>query len=245
MQKSIVNKVITNKNYNNSISLSYVLYYIMNDYNKLRRSKIVLFSECLNKWETPNEDKINENIKFRLTQIFDILNSFMEMSYVKNILKYIPINFAYSHEYACQEIEKSCYNKTIKEAQNHNIRCVWTNDMFVKLYHSMCYKVATNIDVNSSVQSNYVINKIEKKTIDLFSIANRPSQELCPDKYKNILKKINNRTNLKRNIKSSELYKCGKCKRNQCTTERRYNRSLDEGVNLMVHCLFCGHSWCS
>lgn len=243
--KSSVKSVIANKNYDSSISLSYVLYYIMNDYNTLRRSKIVLFSECLNRWNTVKEDRINERIKYKLTKIFDILNKIMDIKYVKLILNYIPVDMAYSHEYACREIEKSCYNKSIKEAQNHNIRCVWTNDMFVKLYHSVCYKVATNIDINSSVQSNYIMNKIENKKIDLFSIANRPSQELCPNKYEKILKKINNRSNLKRNIKFSELYKCGKCKRNQCTTERRYNRSLDEGVNLMVHCLFCGHSWCN
>ena len=245
MQSICVNEIITNTDYNNSSSLSYVLYYVLGNYNNLRRSKLVLFSQCLNYWNTDESDKKNEKIKYRLTKIYQLLVNNMDSEFAMSILQFIPCEISYSRELACQTIEKSCYNKSIKDALNHNIRCVWSNDMFVKLYHSICYKVATNIDKHSPVKSDYIINKIMKNNIKLYLIANRPSQELCPSKYKNILKKINNRTNLKRNIKFSELYKCGKCKRNQCTTERRYNRSLDEGVNLMVHCLFCGHSWCN
>ena len=125
----------------------------------------------------------------------------------------------------------------------HNIRCVWSEPKFVNLYHNICYKLAINLDSDSCVKSESIKKKIINQEVQLQDVANMSSKELCPKKYEKIDQKINKRTNLERKIKFSELYKCSKCKRNQCTTERRYARSLDEGTDLTVHCLFCGHNW--
>ena len=54
-------------------------------------------------------------------------------------------------------------------------------------------------------------------------------------------KNLENNNEIK--IKYSELYRCNKCKRNQTKTERRYARSLDEGIDLTIICLFCGKRW--
>ena len=99
------------------------------------------------------------------------------------------------------------------------------------------------MDSQSCINSDYIKNKILNNDVDLQNVANMKSKELCPKKYEKIEKKINQRNNLERKIKYSELYKCRKCKRNQCTTERRYARSIDEGVDLTVTCVFCSHSW--
>ena len=93
------------------------------------------------------------------------------------------------------------------------------------------------------MNSDSIKKKILNKDVNLQEVANMSSKELCPKKYEKIDQKINKRTNLELKIKFSELYKCSKCKRNQCTTERRYARSLDEGTDLTIHCLFCSHSW--
>ena len=148
-----------------------------------------------------------------------------------------------SKEYISEQLEKGCLNRAIKKAKEYNIRCIWSNPKFIDIYHSICYKVTINIDKNSSIKSDYIINKIINQDINLTDIANMKSKDLCPEKYVHIDEKMFKRTNLKRKIKFSELYRCKKCKRNQTTTERRYNRSLDEGVNLTIKCLFCGNTW--
>ena len=38
-------------------------------------------------------------------------------------------------------------------------------------------------------------------------------------------------------------HKCSKCKENKCTIVPRFNRSLDEGVNLTVTCMNCSFEW--
>ena len=149
----------------------------------------------------------------------------------------------FSKEFITKCIERGCLNRAIEKAKSYNIRCIWSNNKFLDLYHSICYKVACNIDSNSVVESNYILKKILKHEVDFKNIANMTSKELCPDKYGQIDDRINKRTNLEIKVKYSELYRCRKCKQNKTTTERRYNRSLDEGVNLTIHCTNCYHSW--
>ena len=150
----------------------------------------------------------------------------------------------YTKEYIVRNLERGCLNRAIEKARVYNIRGVWSNENFTNLYHSICYKVSSNLDKNSAVNSCYIRDKILDKTYKISEIPNLTSIDLCPQKYEKITQKINKRINLEQKKKYSELYRCRKCKLNQTTTERRYNRSLDEGTNLTIHCIHCGYSWC-
>lgn len=227
----------------NSLSMKY---YENDKYNDVRRCKLILFSHCIGhndkflqthlKKEIDKKRKKETN-KFLLlcnvpVQSIDIINEYLYHVYStkEDIVKYL---------------ERGCLMRSIEKAKTHNIRCVWSNDKFVSLYHSICYKVSSNLDPNSCIQSDYILKKIFNNDVNLVNIANMTSKELCPKKYEQISEKVNKRTNFERKVKFSEMYRCRKCKRNQTTTERRYNRSWDEGVNLTIHCLFCGYSWCA
>jgi DNA-directed RNA polymerase subunit M/transcription elongation factor TFIIS len=146
-------------------------------------------------------------------------------------------------KYIIKYLERGCLNRAIERAKIYNIRCIWSNDKFINLYHSICYKIAVNIDKNSCINSDYILNKILNNEVDPLKIANMSSKDLCPKKYEKIEEKMQKRINLERKFKFSEMYTCRKCKRKQTTTERCYNRSLDEGVNLTIRCLFCENSW--
>jgi DNA-directed RNA polymerase subunit M/transcription elongation factor TFIIS len=199
--------------YPNAISLN-MKYYDKETFNYIRRCKLILFSHCLGDNKT-----------------FDKLNIIIENT------------IQLTKEHIVKYLERGCLNRAIKKAKTYNIRCVWANEKFIDVYHSICYKVACNIDPTSSVESDYIFKKIINNEVNLNDVANMTSKELCPKKYEVFNKKINKRVNIERKIKYSELYRCSKCKRNQTTTERRYARSLDEGVDLTINCVFCGHSW--
>ena len=142
-------------------------------------------------------------------------------------------------------VENSCLNESIRKSNEHDVHCVWSNNQFANIYHNICYQIFTNLDYDSGIFSKSLIKKIENNKINLHKIAKMNCKELCPEKYKEIEEKISKRNNIKKNLKYSELYHCRKCKKNQCTVEKRFNRSLDEGVNLTINCLFCGYSWCA
>jgi DNA-directed RNA polymerase subunit M/transcription elongation factor TFIIS len=211
------------------------------EYNRLRIAKLILISDSLgNKEFFDKNDKLNITHKYRKKKI--IAKYLASFKNTNDILGYI-FEHIKTRENITLQIESSCYNKTIKLANKNNITVDWACVLFVNIYNIICYKIASNIDPNSIVNSNFILDKIINDNIDLDNIASMPSRTLCPERYIEIDEKINKRNNLEIKIKFSELYKCKRCKKNQTTTERRYARSLDEGVDLTITCHFCGNKW--
>lgn len=229
----------------NSVSLNYKEFY-NNSYNAVRRSKIILFNECL--FNIDNDKKnIEKKTKLaRYNTMFKIIDNILtKYTYNKKSISTI-LNYYSNIYYICnisKKLEISCLNNAITKANKYNIRPIWESEQFALLYHGICYRVSVNLDEYSIVKSGYLKNKILSNVFNIYNISSMTSSQLCPHKNQNIKKKIDKRSNIIINLKYSELYRCKKCKRNQTTTERRYNRSLDEGVNLTITCTFCGHQW--
>ena len=225
-----------------SDSLDYNTFYKDEKYNNIRRCKLLLLGQCLGKNESiiSSFDSIILNNKKR--KITKRLSSVF-MCDINDII----IDYLYASKKRTdlvKNLEIGCINRAISQSKKFNIRCIWNNNAFVDLYNEICYKLAVNLDVDSPVKSDYLIKMILNNKIDASDAANLSSRDMCPKLVEKIENRISLRTNLERKIKYSELYRCKKCKRNQCTTERLYNRGLDEGVSLMISCGYCGNSWC-
>lgn len=216
-------------------------YYTDTNYNEIRRNKLMLFSDCLGDTNADFTKQIYD------TKTNNMKNNLMSWNIINPIAALITsyvINFTVTKKNIVKNLEKGALTRTITKSNQHNIRCIWTNPKFMGLYNDICYKIATNIDPQSSIKSNFIRNKLLTGEIKAYKVAKMTSKELCPVKYLKIDQKIHQRNNLQQNHKYSTLYKCKKCKRRQCKTERRYNRSLDEGVNLTIVCTFCHYEWC-
>lgn len=140
-------------------------------------------------------------------------------------------------------IELSCYNETIKKANELLIYQSWVNSKFVYLYQLYCSKVTKNLDYDSEVKSYYLINKVINDDLDILNIANMTSEELCPEKSLSIKNTISLRNNQQLKIKTSTLYKCRNCGHKQVSIREFQARSLDEGTNLSLTCTFCNYNW--
>lgn len=142
-----------------------------------------------------------------------------------------------------EKIEKSCLQYCFDKTNEFNIPPKWSSDIFTDLYTSVCAKIGSNIDQYNSVKNPYLTNQILEGKVDIDKLPRMTSQELYPEKYKEVITKLEESKNVKKTIKASVMYRCRICKQNKCTVENRYNRSLDEGVNLTITCMNCGHQW--
>jgi DNA-directed RNA polymerase subunit M/transcription elongation factor TFIIS len=140
-------------------------------------------------------------------------------------------------------IELSCYLETINKADELLIYQSWNNEKFKYLYQLFCNKITKNLDIESEVKSDYLINKILNNELDIMKLALMSSDELCPDKSKNIKENLNLRNNQHLNIKTSTLYKCKNCGKKEVKIQEYQGRSLDEGSNLSLTCNFCNYNW--
>jgi len=140
-------------------------------------------------------------------------------------------------------IELSCYNTTVKKSNELLIYISWNNTKFTYLYQLFCNKITKNIDINSEVNDNYLVNKIINDEINILTIAELHSDELCPIKSNNIKQNLKLRNSQKLNYKTSTLYSCRNCKKRKVQIREYQGRSLDEGSNLSLTCVFCNFHW--
>jgi len=140
-------------------------------------------------------------------------------------------------------IEQSCYNASIKKSNELLIYINWENSKFNYLYQLFCNKVTKNIDPNSEVKDDYLINQIINNEIDILTIADLPSDKLCPNKSNDIKQNLRIRNQQKLNYKTSTLYVCRNCGKRETQIKEYQGKSLDEGSNLSLTCLFCTFHW--
>jgi transcription elongation factor S-II len=141
---------------------------------------------------------------------------------------------------ASTNIEKGIFNWTIQHASKNNIVKKWSNPFFITLYIDRLRSVYINLkkpDVSSAVTSG----NIKPQELAFMS-----HQEICPDKWKQLIedKKVRDKQKYEPNIEAStDNFTCNKCKSKKCTYYQLQTRSADEPMTTFVTCLECGKRW--
>ncbi len=143
----------------------------------------------------------------------------------------------------CKKIERECYNSTIDKAYEDNIITSWDIEAFCNLYHAACYKITSNLELGGIVSNPNFANKLLNGDIDICNLSKLSSQQLYPEKYDKIMKRVEMCKNVSQTIKTSMMYKCEKCGESKCTLENIMTRSADEGISIKLDCINCGNSW--
>ena len=141
------------------------------------------------------------------------------------------------------DIELSCYNSCIKQSNKLLIYINWKNTKFNYLYQLYCNKITKNLDSDSEVGENYLIDKVVNGEIDLKNIADMTSDKLCPTKSENIKQNLILRNSQKLNYKTSTLYTCRNCGKKEVIIRMVQIKSCDEGQSIGLKCVFCAYNW--
>jgi DNA-directed RNA polymerase subunit M/transcription elongation factor TFIIS len=95
-------------------------------------------------------------------------------------------------------------------------------------------------EIIKSLQENKILIK-DNETAK--NIAFMKDEELNPEKYQEVLKKKEIEEYKKNEVKSSDTYKCSKCKKSKCKITEKQTRAGDEPATTFVECLHCGHKF--
>lgn len=140
------------------------------------------------------------------------------------------------------QLEAAIYAEAHSRAKHNGIVCLWDSDDFLDIYNVTSYKATSNLDAdivkNATLADQFITGQISAK-----QLATSTSQELFPQMYTEVIAKMMASRAVNQTIRTSSMYKCGKCKSSKCLISSLYNRSLDEGVNLQVTCQVCQHRW--
>jgi DNA-directed RNA polymerase subunit M/transcription elongation factor TFIIS len=140
------------------------------------------------------------------------------------------------------KIESGCLRHAHEKAMENDTIVNWENDSFADIYHSICFRITTNLDPEL-VHNEAFCHRILSGEIPYDSLSKLSSQEIFPEQYKDVMEKMNKSKQVSTAVKTSSLYRCGRCKENKCIIESVINRSIDEGASIKVTCANCGMWW--
>lgn len=146
----------------------------------------------------------------------------------------------------CQDMEVGIYNWVIEDCGSKRIARNWNNPRFIKMYLEKARSVISNIDAQSYIKNAKLVDRLKEKEFYPHDIAFMKPENVCPDKWTSsvdaMMKKYQNAYENKATA-MTDLFKCGKCKKRECTFYELQTKSGDESTTIFIRCINCGHSW--
>ena len=175
----------------------------------------------------------------------ELLKSKLENKFRHIIFKILMDKKKFSEE-ICRRIELSIYNFTIEKCNTLFVFSHWDNKEFTHFYINKAKSIISNLCSDYGVK-NVDINKIMKnKKFNIDRVAYMSYNELYPKNWQLILdEKIKNEQLIKDSsvLNVTDMFTCGKCKKNKCSYFELQTRSADEPMTTFVTCLECGNKW--
>lgn len=138
-----------------------------------------------------------------------------------------------------KNLEKGIFNYSIKEATRRKISKKWNDQQFIRIYNCHLYSVMSNLTPE-------IINLVNQNIIKSHTIAFMTHQELCPQKWSEMINLKSKRDKNKFEstmTAATDVFTCGKCKSNQCTYYQMQTRSADEPMTVFICCCVCFNRW--
>lgn len=141
--------------------------------------------------------------------------------------------------------DKSKVNKIEKSIYDYTINYCNVNDMknYINIiYTDKFYDLYNNI--NGNIKNNYILNEINNNnTFNIENIAYLKPDEIFPDNWEAIKKRLNLIKDKQKNMATTNIFTCKKCKQKKCTVFQMQTRSADEPMTTFVNCIVCNNTW--
>ena len=145
-----------------------------------------------------------------------------------------------------KDLEIGIFNWTIDFADAKQVIKNWENEQFKKIYINKCVSILSNLD-NKSYLKNLNLNKnVKNKNFLPHEVPYLETYRIYPEKWNHIIDDIHKKEEAvknNKNISTTDQFKCGKCKKRECSYYELQIRSADESAPLFITCLNCGAHW--
>lgn len=145
-----------------------------------------------------------------------------------------------------QLLEKGIYNYVIDKCNTSAIIPIWDNSEFIDIYVSKSKSLYSNLNTKCYVGNKGLLEKIKKKTVNVYEVAFWDAYKLYPEKWNDIIEeKTKMEKILKDSLKESatDLFQCPRCHKRKTIYCEVQTRSSDEPMTKFITCLECGCKW--
>ena len=143
-------------------------------------------------------------------------------------------------------IEKGIFNNTIIYSNKKGIIKQWDNIFFKKIYIMKAISVYSNLNPESYIGNERFIERLKSNEFQPYNIASMEPLQVFPEIWKPIYDEKEKRNKALYEVNkdmATDIFKCGRCHKKECTYYQLQTRSADEPMTTFVTCLNCGKRW--
>ena len=149
-------------------------------------------------------------------------------------------------EERARSVEVGVFNWALSKALERRVARNWRNPAFVLLYDAKARSVASNIDPESYVGNARLRARLHEAEFAPADLATMQPDHVFPERWREVVEAKVRRDEYITNAKTvavTDQFRCGRCKRRECTYMELQTRSCDEPASLFIQCLACGNHW--
>ena len=143
-------------------------------------------------------------------------------------------------------IEQGIYNYSIEKAERNHYIKRWDSKLFKQIYIDRGRSIYINLKKDSYIKNERLLDRIIDREFKPQELAFMAPQHIFPEKWKKLLDDKYKRDKVLYETKPEAMtdqYKCGRCKKRECSFFELQTRSADEPTTIFVTCINCGKRW--
>jgi transcription elongation factor S-II len=144
------------------------------------------------------------------------------------------------------KLELAILESALTDSTNKQVFKHFENSLFQTVYMQSLRRFIGNLDPNSYVKNAFLLKKIIQKDLTIDNLATMSIMDYSPTLYT----ELNDRMLLREKQQlegnkalATDLFKCGRCHKRECTYYELQTRSADEPMTKFISCLNCGNHW--
>jgi DNA-directed RNA polymerase subunit M/transcription elongation factor TFIIS len=164
----------------------------------------------------------------------------------QKILNIIKSRCSFLSEPDQADFERGIFNFTVEDSKRRCLHSVWENPEFTQLYLINARRTIANVDPSSYIGNARLLERFRDAEFKPHDIAFMTYSDLFPEKWGAMIELA-----IKREAKmlevdksmATDMFKCSRCGKRQCTYYEMQTRSADEPMTQFIRCLNCGKQW--
>lgn len=144
------------------------------------------------------------------------------------------------------DMEIGIFNAALAHADERLVAKNWRNPHFRTLYEARARTVISNVDPNGYVGNTRLLCRLKEGEFKPHDIAFMKPENVFPEQWRHAINMKLQRDqyiSTARPAAMTDQFKCGRCKKRECSYMELQTRSCDEPASIFVQCHCCGNRW--
>jgi DNA-directed RNA polymerase subunit M/transcription elongation factor TFIIS len=144
------------------------------------------------------------------------------------------------------DLENGIYNYAFNDAEKRHVICHWSNPLFVEIYNERQRCIWGHLNKLSPRFNGRLLTRFKESEFTMNELGRMNDYELQPENW---IQLTNAQLEREQNIlegnkgNTTDQFKCGRCKKRECSYYMLQTRSADEPMTIFITCHNCGNRW--